>query len=418
MRRIVNRMLCARCSGLPLGKCWDFLSDMAFLWKSQHCAPFAHVCPWSKFRMFWLRRFPKTSPKTKHDQIVPCYHDHLRPFPYLSMASLMVAWARNWRLGWKVYVARVPEMGFPEFFLFSWGNDWWPAMASMGFGVPYFRPICWLPLIGDAWLQTLYLIFCGPLEIMTMAMDSVKGYSDSGNWFPHAHFSPIQSSLIQSVLISWCFKVSFQLLESNVRISTGTRTYMFWCLNVCIHLTCACGKHVTSSKSTRLAYSLTSHVSSLFRRSLLCHQERLYGVAQNDFQDIPEFQAGCAQVTQSAKSKANPKKRWADINEMWSHPLQLTTKTFSALHQTPRLNEGSSQSSIPCCLRPSIPIQRWDGSQRDQPSDVQRSADFSNTKNTQLRTSRNLLYPPAIHAIHAIYGLCPTVLFQVALVTQ
>ena len=140
MRRIVNRMLCARCSGLPLGKCWDFLSDMAFLWKSQHCAPFAHVCPWSKFRMFWLRRFPKTSPKPKHDQIVPCYHDHLRPFPYLSMASLMVAWARNWRLGWKVYVARVPEMGFPEFFLFSWGNDWWPAMASMGFGVPYFRP--------------------------------------------------------------------------------------------------------------------------------------------------------------------------------------------------------------------------------------------------------------------------------------
>ena len=98
--------------------------------------------------------------------------------------------------------------------------------------------------------------------------------------------------------------------------------------------------------------------------------------------------------------------------------LQLTTKTLFALHQTPRLNEGSSQSSIPCCLRPSIPIQRWDGSQRDQPSDVQRSAHFSNTKNTQLRTSRNLLYPPAIHAIHAIYGLCPTVLFQVALVTQ
>ena len=59
------------------------------------------------------------------------------------------------------------------------------------------------------------------------------------------------------------------------------------------------------------------------RRSLLCHQERLYGGAQNGFQDIPEFQAGCTQVTQSAKSKANPKKLWADINEMWSHPTPV-----------------------------------------------------------------------------------------------
>ena len=199
---------------------------------------------------------------------------------------------------------------------------------------------------------------------------------------------------------------------------------MFWCLNVCIHLTCACGKYVTSSKSTRLAYSLTSHVSSLclpacfFAGAFFATRKGSMVVPRTASKTSLNSRPDALKLPNLLNQKQIPRSFGQISMKCGLTQLQLTTKTLFALHQTPRLNEGSSQSSIPCCLRPSIPIQRWDGSQRDQPSDVQRSAHFSNTKNTQLRTSRNLLYPPAIHAIHAIYGLCPTVLFQVALVTQ
>lgn len=140
---------------------------------------------------------------------------------------------------------------------------------------------------------------------------------------------------------------------------------MFWCLNVCIHLTCACGKYVTSSKSTRLAYSLTSHVSSLCLPA--CFFAGAFFATRNGSMVVPRTTSKTSlnsrpdalKLPNLLNQKQIPRSFGQISMKCALTQLQLTTKTFSALHQTPRLNEGSSQSSIPCCLRPSIPIQRW-----------------------------------------------------------
>ena len=271
MRRIVNWMLCASCSGLPLGKCWIFFTWLFLYPEISALCPLCAWSSWSKFRMFRLRSDFQRLPLAEHDQILPCFHDQMRPFPYLSMASLMAAWARNWRLGWKVWVC---PMRYPQSWFFSalsekrWHDDQ-PMMVPWDLGYdlgvpyftqtitnPYFRYLWWWVSRSNSFMTDLGVkasSFCecvwrsenwvpdfathlgtwfsvvGPWRSWHRRILSRGKYSDGGrNWFAHAHSSPVCS--YQSML-SKCHSNFRNPISESLRVPGHT---CFWCLNVCI----------------------------------------------------------------------------------------------------------------------------------------------------------------------------------------